>query len=270
MVWINGNIQDRVSVDDRCFLYGDGCFTTMLVTSGQIEHWPYHQQRLTQSLNALKIPDLNWPLVESWLAHALVKSSEAHSGIKLHISRGVGGRGYSSQGLNSPTVTISTFAYPSHYRQWQQQGVQLGLCEQRLGLNPMLAGFKHNNRLEQILLKQELEARGFVDGVVLDLNGDVIETTMANLFWFKHGVLHTPDLQQAGVSGVMRRHVIEQAKAMGTTVEVSCYKLNDLMSADAIFMTNSLLGIAPITAVGDTPIAPSKWTTELQKRVLSV
>lgn len=270
MVWINGVVQDWVSVGDRSFQYGDGCFTTMLVNSRRIEHWPYHQQRLEQSLKALSIPYPNWTQVESWLDDALLESKETHSGIKIHISRGNGGRGYSSQGLNSPTVTISTFAYPSHYRQWQEQGIQLGLCEQRLGLNPMLAGFKHNNRLEQILLKQELEKQGLVDGVVLDLNDHVIETTVANLFWFKQGVLYTPDLQQAGVAGVMRRYVIEQAKAMGTTVQVSCYKLSDLMSADSVFITNSLLGIAPVNAIGNARMASSESITELQKRVLSV
>ncbi|MHA2937691.1 aminodeoxychorismate lyase [Vibrio sp. RC27] len=270
MVWIDGEIQEQISVFDRSFQYGDGCFTTMAVRSGCIEHWPYHRQRLEQSLDALGIPFSHWSNVEKWLDEVLSSCVGVRSGIKIHISRGTGGRGYSVLGLGSPTVTINTFPYPQHYDQWQQKGITLGLCEQRLGLNPRLAGFKHNNRLEQILLKQELEANGFVDGVVLDLNDHVIETTIANLFWFKQDVLCTPDLHQAGVAGVMRRVVIEHAKAMGTTVEVSCYKLSDLMSADSIFMTNSLLGMAPIKAIGDVPMASNELTSELQKRVLSV
>jgi 4-amino-4-deoxychorismate lyase len=270
MIWINGELNDQISVADRSFQYGDGCFSTLLIRHGQIVHWAYHQQRIEQCLTVLGIPCPDWSLIQQWVDIALENQEAVLSGLKIHISRGVGGRGYSVQGIASPMVTISRFAFPDQYSQWQQHGLVLGLCRQRLGLNPLLAGHKHNNRIEQVLLKRELESQGYVDGVVLDLNDQVIETTMANLFWFKQGVLHTPSLDQSGVAGVMRRVVIEEAQVMGTTVEVGCYRLSDLMSADAVFMTNSLLGMAAINAVDGIPIASNDLTRELQKRVLSV
>lgn len=270
MIWINGELHDQVSVSDRSFQYGDGCFSTLLIRQGEIVHWAYHQQRIEQCLSLLGISCPDWRLIQKWIGTALENQTATLSGLKIHISRGIGGRGYSVAGMSSPNVTISRFAFPAHYATWQQQGLELGLCRLRLGLNPLLAGHKHNNRIEQVLLKRELESYGYVDGVVLDLNDNVIETTMANLFWFKGGVLHTPKLDQAGVAGVMRRVVLEQAQVMGTTVEVGCYKLNDLMSADAVFMTNSLLGMAAINAVDGMAIASNDLTSELQKRVLSV
>jgi len=46
MFWINGEQSDLVSVSDRSFQYGDGCFTTMLVKQGQIQYWQYHLDRM--------------------------------------------------------------------------------------------------------------------------------------------------------------------------------------------------------------------------------
>ncbi|MCV5391118.1 aminotransferase class IV, partial [Escherichia coli] len=81
-----------------------------------------------------------------------------------------------------------------HYVDWQQNGVNLGVCEARLGIQPLLAGHKHNNRLEQVLAKAEIEHSNFADAVTLNVQNHVIETTMANLFWVKDNKVYTPSL----------------------------------------------------------------------------
>jgi 4-amino-4-deoxychorismate lyase len=271
MYWINGEVKDAIALGDRSFQYGDGGFTTMLVVGGEVQLWSYHQERLAACLTALQIMHPDWTQVYQWVKRAIdIQPTQVMCGIKIHISRGIGGRGYSVEGFGLPTVTISVFQFPTHYRTWIESGIALGICHKRLGLNPMLAGHKHNNRLEQVLLKAELEQRSLADGVVLDLNDHVIESTMANIFWFKKGVLHTPNLEQAGVAGVMRRWVIEQANLINTTVRMSCYKLDDLLSADEVFLTNSLLGVAPITAIENQVFEIGSVTHRLKKRVVSV
>lgn len=272
MFWVNGEQQQTIALGDRSFQYGDGCFTTMLVVAGQIQYWRYHQQRLENCLNALAIQHPDWVSVKQWLEIAIesVPSTVVKSGIKLHISRGVGGRGYSTGGFSTPNITISTFDFPAHYEEWQRNGIALGVCETRLGLNPLLAGHKHNNRLEQILTKSELESHGFADGVVLDLNGHITETSMANLFWLKEGTLFTPKLDLAGVAGVMRRHTIALADEAGTTVKQGYYTMPELLAADEVFITNSILGIAPVCAIGGQKFPLGIITQSLQERVLSV
>lgn len=52
-------------------------------------------------------------------------------------------------------------------------------------IQPLLAGHKHNNRLEQVLAKAEIEHSNFADAVTLNVQNHVIETTMANLFGLK-------------------------------------------------------------------------------------
>lgn len=191
------------------------------------------------------------------------------AGIKLHVSRGSGGRGYSTNNIAKPTVTISTFDFPSHYSAWQDSGIELGVCQQALGLSPLLAGHKHNNRLEQILMKDEMEQANEVDGVVLDISGHVIETTMANLFWRKGNTICTPQLTQSGVAGVMRKQVLTALNQAELSVTISDYCLSQLMQADEVFMTNSILGVAPVTRICETQFNIGTVTRSLQGQLNS-
>ncbi|MGD8108992.1 aminodeoxychorismate lyase [Vibrio sp. TRT 17S01] len=265
MYWINGMKTENHMVKDRSFQYGDGCFTTLLTRKGEPALWPCHVNRMNACLEKLSIPLPDWQQIESWVRQAALSDDKA--GIKIHISRGEGGRGYSPQGVINPTVTISTFPYPELYADYRHQGMILGVCEQRLGLNPMLAGHKHNNRLEQVLLKAEMDNQGYVDGVVLDINEHVIETTMANLFWTKNDVLFTPDLTNSGVVGVMRAQVLEFAQANHWELLIGHFSLSDIENADEVFITNSILGVVPIKNIKQKCYPIGKITKMIQENI---
>ncbi|EGU33300.1 4-amino-4-deoxychorismate lyase [Vibrio ichthyoenteri ATCC 700023] len=265
MFWLNGQPTDSISLLDRSFQYGDGGFTTILTEHGKLCHWPYHKQRMQACLRVLAIVEPDWFQVEQWLTAAANMAPLA--GLKLHISRGEGGRGYSPTQVSAPNVTISDFAYPTHYQQWQQQGIALGISQIKLGLNPLLAGHKHNNRLEQILVKADLEQAGFADGLVLNINDHVIETGMANLFWRKGEVLYTPQLDMSGVAGVARRRVIEWAKDDDIVVEIGQFDVSHLLEADEVFITNSLLGTAPIRAIESQTFPIGMLTRRIQEKL---
>ncbi|MGB1322253.1 MAG: aminodeoxychorismate lyase, partial [Vibrio gallaecicus] len=281
-----GESQQTIDILDRSFQYGDGCFTTMLVQGGQIQHFCDHRHRVDECLQALRIPGLDWNIASLWLdnviqhnqnnglhgTESLQNINKLHNeklGIKLHISRGSGGRGYSPLNVSKPMVTISSFDYPSHYNDWSKYGVQLGICSQALGLSPLLAGHKHNNRLEQILMKGEMDDAGEVDGVVLDISGHVIETTMANLFWRIKDKIYTPQLSQSGVAGVMRKRVLMALDSTEQFVKIGDYHLDQLLQADEVFMTNSILGIAPITRIRNTHFNIGPVTRSLQGQLNS-
>ncbi|CAE6895093.1 aminodeoxychorismate lyase [Vibrio sp. B1FLJ16] len=247
MFWVNGIPQTHVSLGDRSFQYGDGCFTTILTKNGELVFWPEHVERMEACLKTLQIPLPDWQTVRDWANLASLQDENA--GIKIHFSRGNGGRGYSLSGVEGPVVTISNFAFPTHYSLWQKDGVCLGVCETRLGIQPLLAGHKHNNRLEQVLAKAEIEGTEFADAVTLNVQNHVIETTMANLFWVKDNDVYTPDLSLSGVAGVMRRKVLEFLYASDIRVEVGNFTLSEMLEADEVWMCNSLLGVAPVRSI---------------------
>ena len=119
------------------------------------------------------------------------------------------------------------------------------LCEQRLGINPTLAGIKHLNRLEQVLARAEWDDE-FDEGVMLDVEGRVIEGTMSNLFLVNKGQLLTPELTRCGVAGIMRDQIIKKAKALSITVKIQDIHPDELSQAEEMFMSNSMIGIWPV------------------------
>ncbi|CAA2930624.1 Aminodeoxychorismate lyase [Arsenophonus endosymbiont of Bemisia tabaci Q2] len=128
--------------------------------------------------------------------------------IKVIISRGEGGRGYSIAGLNKATVIIALSDYPPIYLNQQQRGINLALSKIPVNSNCYLAGIKHLNLLEKILIKQQIELLNVDEAIVTDTNGILIGCCAANIFLRKGKRIYTPNLNHAGVEGVMRKQVI--------------------------------------------------------------
>ncbi|GEA60640.1 aminodeoxychorismate lyase [Vibrio comitans] len=267
MYWINGVQEETVSASDRSFNYGDGGFTTIKTMDGKPVFWSLHVERMQACLQLLQISQPDWKQVRAWVEQAAIE--QGLGGVKLHVSRGSGGRGYSPAGVTESMVTISEFGYPEHYKDWQLNGVELGIAEHKLGINPLLAGHKHNNRLEQVLLKADIEQQGYQDGIVLDLNDHIVETTMANLFWVKGKTLYTPSMEKCGVSGVIRRLVIQDAQMLGMKVLFGEFDMEHLLNANEVFMCNSLLGIAPVVKITHKSYPVGIITRDFQESINS-
>ncbi len=222
---------------DRSFHYGDGLFTTIKVKDGKAMLWDLHLQRLVSGAKALLIHAFDQDELTAKVQQAITAPEQV---VKVLISRGQAGRGYSPQGIEAPCCYISTAALPD-YSCWQQQGICLGVAEFKLAQQPALAGVKHNNRLEQVLIKAELAQSGVDELVVLDQSDAVIEVSAANLMFCKNGQWFTPKLDQAGVNGVMRQHLMAQRP-----VTEGRYQLGDLQQAEAILICNALMGVVPV------------------------
>ncbi len=251
-----GNDQ-KIAIADRGFQYGDGCFSTMAIRQGKVCHWQYHLARFESSLARLSIemPDPRW-LYEVIIEQAAffidkgIDEGIDEGIVKVVITRGEGGRGYGISAQLSPNVVVTTANMPENYASLREDGIALGCCEQVLGSNPLLAGMKHLNRLEQVLIRQEIDHNGWQDALVSNVEGHVIETGLANLFWEQDGQIYTPDLLKSGVNGVMRQVVIDKLNALGHIVQVVQIDLVSLLNhAESLFISNSLMGVVPVREV---------------------
>lgn len=244
MIWVNGLITDQLPVTDRGLLYGDGVWETIAIREGMPQLLDWHLERLLQGLQALAIfpPDRGQLMQE--IHGACIAKQEGV--LKLLVTRGTGQRGYNPQGLTGSIRIIQLSERPVYPQAYTQQGIRLALCETRLAYQPRLAGFKHLNRLEQVLARAEF-GQDFQEGLVRDYSGNVIEGTMSNLFMLMpDGSVHTPNVQACGIAGVMRRFVLEMLGNLGVNCQVRQIRLEELKLAETVFMTNSLIGLWPV------------------------
>ena len=120
------------------------------------------------------------------------------------------------------------------------------MCQTRLAYQPLLAGFKHLNRLEQVLARSELN-QDSQEGLVLDYNQAVIEGTISNIFVLQaNGRWATPDLSACGIAGIMRRYLLQYFVEQAIECEIKTLQLSDIQQAQALFFCNSLIGIWPV------------------------
>ena len=251
---VDGMAAGALSPLDRGLAYGDGLFETIRLVGAAAPLWPRHMQRLRESCVRLRLPMPD----EALLAReaAAVSSGIADAVVRITLTRGVGERGYAMPASPQPTRIVAAFPAPAPY---SGDGVRLCLCRLRLAEQPLLAGMKHLNRLEQVLARAEWDDPSIADGVLLDAAGRVVCTTMANLFAVIGGRLVTPSLERCGVAGVARAQVLAARDA-----EVRDLALGELAHASELFLSSSVRGIVPVRSMAETVYVPGPVTRDLQ------
>jgi 4-amino-4-deoxychorismate lyase len=96
------------------------------------------------------------------------------------------------------------------------------------------------------MARQEWSDPDIAEGLMLDEHDRVISGTMSNLFLLQRGELWTPDLSRSGVSGILRDVVLAAARQLNIPVQIKELKVDDITGSDALFLTNSLIGVWPI------------------------
>ncbi|MBT8420829.1 MAG: aminodeoxychorismate lyase, partial [Gammaproteobacteria bacterium] len=242
---VNGQPSNSISITDRGFQYGDGVFETLAVDNGAPLCLTDHLERLARGCRQLRIREPDRALLEEEIE--TVAGNLERGVLKIIISRGSSGRGYTPAADTSPTRVVAVFDWPDYPPEYHEHGVETFLCETHLGRNPSLAGIKHLNRLEQILARVECRERGLPEGIMADTDGNLIEGTMSNLFLVQGNELMTPILTHGGIRGIVRDRIIRLARsAGGIGVRELALPLAALHGADEVFFCNSLIGIWPV------------------------
>jgi 4-amino-4-deoxychorismate lyase len=244
--FVNGVEGGSVSVDDRGLQYGDGLFETMGATDGRVRRFGQHMARLADGCRRLGMPAPPVEQIENDCLRAVEGFGAAV--VKLTLTRGPGPRSYPPPPEPSMTrIVVSTAQQVSEAE--AARPLTLRVCETRLGCNPLLAGMKHLNRLEQVLAGAELRDTGADEGLMRSTDDRIVCATAANFFMVRDGVLLTPRISDCGVAGVMREAVLRAAVALGILVEVGDFTLDDLARAEECFLTNAVRGVRPVGRV---------------------
>ncbi len=263
-IYINGLKQASVPASDRGLAYGHGLFETMLVVNGQAILAAKHIKRLKLGCSTLGIPFS--VQLEAIITDEIKKfSAKLNQGVlKLIVTAGSEGRGYGAAQLK-PCRILAGYAATSNSISYRQHGIAIRTCNYRLPINEQLAGIKHLNRLDQIMARREWANDDWCEGIMLDQQGMVVEGIMTNLFAVIDDALITPLLDRAGVAGVMRGYLLDQAEQLGLSIKQVRWPLEDFLKANEVFVCNSVIGIWPIRKWDQCTFNIGKITNKLIK-----
>lgn len=244
---INGTVvaneQAAISAFEHGFLYGIGLFETFAATKNGVFLLQAHIDRL---LNGLESIGIAYSLTKERAldtVYTLLEANQLEEGyVRWNVSAGVREIGLFADGYQAPTEIVYMKSLPK--KPLSKEAVVLNTVR-----NTPEGGvrLKSHHYLNNVLAKQELKHSPHAEGIFLTKEGYVAEGIVSNLFWIKGDVVFTPSLETGILGGVTRNFMIKQLQNAGYEVRVGLFKAKALEEADALFFTNSIQGVVPVT-----------------------
>jgi len=261
VVFLNGQLVPEakavVPVNDRGFMYGDGLFETMRVFNGKPFRMAQHLERMVRGANYLKIQLPFTPKELQQFAGQLIEKNKMPDAVlRVTLTRGPGARGYSPKNTGIPTVVMTMHEVapvdPANPPRWN-----LVTSSFQIPASDPLASFKTTNKLLQIAASVEAEAKDADDALLVNTNSEVAETASANLFWIYHDKICTTPTGRGALPGITRAVVLEICQVLGLQTNKRVIKREALKNAEAIFLSQSALGLISIVNLDGEPVPES-------------
>ena len=255
-IWLNGKAVDwslaQVHVLSHGLHYASCVFEGVRVYDGEIFKLEAHTDRLFYSAKRM---GMNVPYTVDEINKAtreIVDAQKTQNGyIRPVIWRGSEMMAISAQ-KNKINVAIATWEWGSYFDpKLKTEGIKLNISSWRRPSPDSIPWDTKASGLYMIctLSKHEAEAKGYVDSLMLDHQGNVAEATGANIF-FKNaaGELHTP-VPDSFLDGVTRRCIIEIAKSKGIKVVERKIKPEEIPDFVGCFLTGSAAEVTPVASI---------------------
>jgi branched-chain amino acid aminotransferase len=270
-IFFNGKIipdtERCISSGDRGFLYGDGIFETLRTYNDEPFKLAEHLERMRCSAEELKISvEYTNAEISENITKLLEKNSIRNAYIRITFSRGEGGSALQMSDCLRSTVLIQIKPFKPYDEKLYNEGMCLIVSGHRRSTTSPIYSHKTTNLLTSILLKEEARKRSAHDSIVLNTDGRVAECIVSNIFMVNNGSVITPSLDTNILPGVTRKTVLDICQNSGIPAREECFKIETLIKAKEVFITNSLMEIMPVSRVEDNKIGkitPGKITQQL-------
>lgn len=259
MIWLNGEPLAGTRADfdltDRGLLLGDGVFDTALVIDGAPVWRAAHLRRLCDACAAIGLAVTEGGLAQRIDgAMTLAAAGLAAGSLRVTVTRGPGPRGVAPPEQAAPTVIASRAAMaalPAF------QPLSLWLSPVRRNETSVTSRIKTLAYLDNVLETGQARAAGCDEPLFLNTRGDVACSGVGNIFALSGGRLLTPPVSAGALPGIARAALLRLAPAAGLVAGEQTLGLADLRGADAVFVSNSLRLLAPVTRMGDARLPQS-------------
>jgi D-alanine transaminase len=247
--------EARISPLDRGFLFGDSIYEVLPVFEGRMFLFREHFDRLARSLHEIRLT--NPHSHEEWLKileqlHALNGGTDMY--IYVQVTRGMeAGRNHAFPSVVTPTVFAMASPLPVFTDEQRANGLSAITVEDfRWGR----CDIKSTTLLANVLMKQQAVDAGANEAIVVR-DGAVLEGSSTSVFIVRGGVLITPPNSHRILPGTTRDAALSLATGI-MPVEVRGISLEELRTADEVWISAATRDVLPVTRVDGTPIGAGK------------
>jgi branched-subunit amino acid aminotransferase/4-amino-4-deoxychorismate lyase len=126
-----------------------------------------------------------------------------------------------------------------------------------------LSSFKTTSKILHVMARAEAAEKGADEALLINTNGEVAETASGNLFWVYQDKIYTVPTGRGVLPGITRAVVLEICQTLGLQVNKRVIKPEALRNSEGIFVTQSALGIIPVSVFDGEPVAPSPLVDQI-------
>lgn len=277
-ICFNGKIlsagEPVLMANNKSYRYGDGLFETMKVMNGKICLEGYHFERFFSSLQLLQM-ELPALVTTEKIRQQVLQLCEKNNCIgparvRLSVFRGNGGI---FEGSDEIQYLIECWPLNESVNRLNENGLIIDIYPDARKSCDLFSNIKSANFLPYVMAARYAKQNKCNDCLVLNANGRIADSTIANVFLVKHGKIITPSLSEGCINGVMRRYLLEKLNESDFEMraEEGLITVDDLLSANEIFLTNAIQGIKWVARLRDkeyTSVAVTKIYSRFIQTIL--
>lgn len=235
-------------------LAGWGVFSTIRIHRGVLFAYERHWERMRRDARALRVPFPEDPeYIRSRLLRLVQANGADYAALRVAVVRNRGGV------WEGPCERdFDLIALTADLTDWGQS-VRLAVQPQARHAACPLASLKILSWALNLTWLEEAQACGFDEVLLLNERGEVSECTSANVFISEGDRVWTPPLDSGCLPGVTRELLLHEIRVPGLTVGEKALRLEDLESADEVFITSTTRDLLPVSEVQGRQVRRSGW-----------
>lgn len=234
--------NEKKIILDNGYFFGRGVFETILIKNNPV-FLQEHIERLNRGIKVLGLGD---EVSKDDILKLINKYSIKNCVLKLAISQ------------RNLILEIRDNKYkPEDYL----KGFSLKLSNINRNSNSKLTYIKSLNYLENIIEREEALKKGYDEVLFLNEKGFISEGSISNIFLVKGNKIYTPSIESGLLPGVVRNYIINEFQVIEKEIT-----LKELLSADELFVTNSLLGIMGVSKLENKIFTENKITISIREK----
>jgi branched-chain amino acid aminotransferase len=237
---------------------GWGVFSTLRIVRGIPFAFERHWQRMKRDAATLRVP---FPADPDYIHSRLLRLIAANQ-VGNGTARTIVVRNRDGIWEGSPERDFDLLVFTAGLKDWGA-GVKLAVQEQARHAGSRFRGVKCLSWALNLVMLEEAHARGCDEALLLNERGEVSECTSANIFIARDGQVLTPPLDSGCLPGVTREILFEIAPAEGIAIREETLRMEDLMSADEVFITSTTRNLLPVVSIEDHPLSDRNQVREI-------
>lgn len=239
---IDGELKENKIYIDNGFYFGEGLFETMLIYNNRILFLKEHIYRINEGLKTIGIDK---KVEEKEVINALKELKFKDGVLKLVVSE---------------KNNIFTWRKNNYTEDMYNKGFKLKVSNLRRNKDSVITYLKSLNYLDNMLEHRKCKEEGYDEVLFLNSDNEIAEGSVSNIFFIKDNTIYTPNVNCGLLDGTIRKYILKNYSAVEGK-----FSKDKLLESDEIFLTNSIMGIMPVSKFENRIFKEKKLTCNIMR-----